>query len=256
MNFAHFRTPGKYGRIEHDYRKNYGVALSDYLTASLPVAPSIVDRSSGIAWPMYGNDSIGDCTCAAVGHEIQAFTRYASSLVTVPESAVVDAYSAITGYDPVTGANDNGAEISDVLNYWQKTGVGGHKIVAWATVDYWNKPLMKQVLNTFGTVYLGLEVPQSAEYQFSAGLPWSVSKTGTNIVGGHAVPIQRWDDAAVGVIEVVTWGALQRMTLAFCRKYVDEAYVPISQDWITANGTTIEGLALSELIADSKALSA
>ena len=32
----------------------------------------------------------------------------------------------------MTGLNDNGAVILDVLNYWRKTGIGGHPISAYA----------------------------------------------------------------------------------------------------------------------------
>lgn len=249
------RVVGKYGRIDRDSRKDT-LYLDDYVTGALPPAPGTVDRAANIAWPMYLNDELGDCTFATVGHEIQAFTNFASSLKTIPDSAVLSAYEAVGGYVPGDPSTDNGCEITDVLKYWQAKGVGGHKIAAWAELNVSDMVQLKQVLNTFGTVYLGLNVPQSAETQFSDNEPWALSKTGTNIVGGHAVPIQKWNASGVGVIEVVTWGALQRMTMAFFRRYVEEAYAVISQDWITANGTTIEGLALDELIADSKALSA
>jgi len=48
---------------------------------------------------MYSNDTIGDCTCAAAGHMIEAWTALASGkTVTVTTAAVVKAYSAISGY--------------------------------------------------------------------------------------------------------------------------------------------------------------
>ena len=70
-----------------------------------------------------GNDKIGDCTCAAAGHLIMEWTSLAQPKMFTPtDPQIVAAYSAITGYNPKTGANDNGAAELDVLNYWRKTG--------------------------------------------------------------------------------------------------------------------------------------
>lgn len=197
---------------------------------------------------MYLNDQIGDCTIATAAHEVEAWTAYSSTEASMSDASVLSAYKAISGYNgnPDT---DQGANVVDVLKYWQRTGIGGHKIVAWAALNSLNLTLLKKVLNVFGTVYIGINCPQSAEDQFQDDVPWTY-QPGSPIVGGHAIPIQRWDNH-IGSIQVVTWGALQRMTLSFAQHYIEEAYVVISQDWITANGDTILGLSLADLIADS-----
>ena len=160
----------------------------------------------------------------------------------------------VGGYVPGDPSTDNGCEIQDILAYWQRTGVGGHKIAAYAALgDCTNLMLMKQCLQIFGTVYLGINCPESAESQFSAGEVWTVVP-GSPIAGGHAIPLQRWDNAPLGDLEVVTWGALQRMTMAFATEYVEEAWVPVSTDWITANDVTITGLDLAQLEADLAAV--
>lgn len=244
---------GKFGRKPYDYNKPT-VHLENYLTGSLPPAPKVIDRATKVkTWPMYLNDKIGDCTIAAAGHEIEAWTAYANVENLITNTSVLSVYEQISGYNPDDPSTDTGCEVTDVLKYWQKTGIGGHKIAAWAEIDAGNITLMKQVLNVFGSVYLGINFPASADDQFNAGKPWSYV-AGSPIEGGHAIPIQRWDDGHVGSIEVVTWGVLQRMTLGFARHYVEEAYVVVSQDWITANGDSIEGLSLPELIADSRSL--
>jgi len=217
-------------------------------TSALPPPPAVVDRASKVSsWPMYGNDTIGDCTCATIGHEVQAWTAFAGNEVTLPESDIIKAYSAISGYNPVTGANDNGANVQDVLNYWRKTGVGGHKIGGFAQLSSLdNMTLAKQCLEIFGTVYLGINVPQSAMNQFNAGEPWSYIGD-QNIVGGHAIPVQRWETHVNGEIEVVTWGQVQRMTRGFWWNYVEEAWVVFSPDWEEANGETPSGFDLEGL---------
>ena len=66
---------------------------------------------------MMENDQIGDCTCAAAGHLIMEWTANAGKKMVMPtDKQIVAAYSAVTGYNPETGANDNGAVEIDVLN--------------------------------------------------------------------------------------------------------------------------------------------
>jgi hypothetical protein len=259
------RVPGKYGRKPRDTTR-WAPTLEHYLTAELPPAPVIVDRASKVSqWPMYLNgpdpsnppdipDGVGDCTCATVGHEIEAWTAYASAEVTLAQADILALYEAVGGYVPGDPATDNGCEIQDVLAYWRSTGVGGHKIAAYAALgDPANLALMKQCLQTFGTVYLGINCPQSAESQFSAGEVWSVVPGSPN-AGGHAIPLQRWDDAPLGDMEIVTWGSLQRMTLEFATTYIEEAWVPVSADWLTARGDTITGIDLAQLESDLSAV--
>jgi hypothetical protein len=78
----------KYGRLApHPVSTHPRVYFENYLdSAQLPQAPSVVDVASKVSsWPMYYNDQLGDCTCAAAGHVIQALTAYSSSEVTLPE---------------------------------------------------------------------------------------------------------------------------------------------------------------------------
>jgi hypothetical protein len=104
--------------------------LASYVTPALPAPPASFDLTPkvGASWGMMDNDQIGDCTCAAAGHLIMEWTANAGKkMVTPTDKQIVAAYSAITGYNPATGANDNGANEIDVLNYWRQTGIAGHK---------------------------------------------------------------------------------------------------------------------------------
>jgi hypothetical protein len=252
----------KYGRLPRDFSK-YAPTLENYLSAAgLPSAPLCIDRASKVAsWPMYMNgpdpanppaspDGIEDCTCAAPGHIVQGWTAYAGTGVTLPDSAILTAYEAVSGYNPATGANDNGAEMADVCAYWQKTGFGTHKLAGYAALgDPTDIALLGQILNTFGTVYVGINCPESAQTQF--GDIWTYSP-GSPIEGGHAICLQQTVTDQMGCLHFVTWGALQKAEVAFVEHYVEEAWCVVSEDWIDANGTTIEGLDLTQLIADSQ----
>lgn len=225
--------------------------LDRYLTAI--EVPAVVDYASEvISWPMYGNDTIGDCTAACAGHQVQAWTRYTGAEADIPQDDIIQLYSAVSGYDPSTGANDNGAVIQDVLAYWRKSGVpvAGHQILAFAQLKDLSQ--VRQALYVFGSVYLGVNFPQSALDQFDADQPWDVSGDGT-IVGGHAVPLQY---AGTGTVpyEVITWAKPQGMTQAFLDTYCEEAWVVITADWLDKNGHTPAGLDLQQLGADLAAL--
>ena len=110
--------------------------FSKYRTgAPLPKHPKHFGHEALIksgAWGMLGNDTVGDCTCAAAGHADQIAETYgAKKKPDVTPEAVLAAYSAITGYDPSDPNSDTGANMLDVLRYWQKTGIAGEKITAY-----------------------------------------------------------------------------------------------------------------------------
>lgn len=211
------------------------------LLATLPMPPAVVDwQSDSITWPMYGNDQVGDCTCAGVGHMVNQLTFYGTGTEALPtEEHVLAMYSAITGYTPADPSTDTGAYCQDVLAYWRKTGLEDHTIVAYASVDVHNLTEIKQAIAHFGTVYVGMAFPDSAMDQFDAGQTWDVVK-GAHIEGGHCVIVGSYDTAAK-TFGLVTWGAEATMTEAFWRKYVDEAWVVLDQDGLNRAGGYFAG---------------
>ena len=240
-------TEFKLGRLPAD-PTTPKLKLASFLTGAAPVAyPENRDWLSEVSgWPMYLNDRIGDCTCAVAGHLIQVFNQYGQKLdVRVSDNDVLKAYSAVSGYDPVTGRNDNGAVVQDVLDYWRKTGIGGHKILAFAQVDFRNPDELRSALNIFGNIYLGIDFPNTAMDQFFNGQPWDVVP-GAYSEGGHAINAGYYD-VSDGMWKIVTWGAVQPMTQAFFDEYVEEAWVVISQEWLDANGRNPEGIDMTTL---------
>jgi hypothetical protein len=132
-----------------------------------------------------------------------------------------------------------------VLDYWRKVGVGGHKILAFAQVDFRNPDELRQALNIFGNIYLGIDFPNTAMDQFNNGRPWDLAY-GAYSEGGHAINAGYYD-VSDGLWKVVTWGQVQPMTQAFFDKYVEEAWVVISQEWLDANGRNPEGIDMQTL---------
>ena len=240
------------GAARHDPR---ALLMASYVAPSLPSPPPSMDLTTKVnAWGMMENDQIGDCTCAAAGHLLMEWTANAGKKMFTPsDKQIVAAYSAITGYNPTTGANDNGAVEVDVLNYWRQTGIAAHKIGAYVSLEPSNHNHIMDAVYIFQGCYIGMQLPISAQAQVQNHQPWSVppggptgdGKPGSG--GGHAVPVVAYDSRGV---TVVTWGALQMMTWSFWEVYCDEAYAILSKDYLTGKKTTPQGFSVAQLNAD------
>jgi hypothetical protein len=238
--------------------------LENYFTPDIPMPPDSADQSHGInpeQWEMLGNDKIGDCTVAAALHQELAWNGPMSKVSpaclvspTVDYYDVLEAYEVLSGYDSDTGANDNGAVVLDVLNYWRKTGIAGRKITAYAAVGPQDAQRIRQAVSLFGGCYLGLQLPLIAAGQAlwssipgpeAAGHP---SDADPGSWGGHAVVAVGYTDSFV---QVVTWGAIKPMTWGFLSRYCDEAYAILSPDWRPP-----AGIDQAKLLADLSAITA
>jgi hypothetical protein len=236
----------------HDPRT---LLLASYVPPALPTPPANFDLTTKVsAWGMMDNDQIGDCTCAAAGHLLMEWTANAGKKMFTPsDKQIVAAYSAITGYNPTTGANDNGAVEIDVLNYWRQSGIAGHKIGAYVALEPANHAHVMDSVYIFEGCYIGLRLPKSAQPQVQNHQPWSVPPGGPTgdgapgSWGGHAVPVVAYDSRGV---RVVTWGALQTMTWSFWETYCEEAYAIVSNDYLSKKKQTPQGLNLQQLQAD------
>ena len=222
--------------------------LAKYMTASLPPAPPAKDWTKGItSWGMMHNDKLGCCTIAAAAHAVQVWSAGASTEVTLPDSQVLHYYEKWDGYNPKDPSTDQGGIELDVLNDWKKNGFDKHKLVAFADPAYANLEQIRQSINLFGGVYIGLSLPVTAQTQ----TVWDVVPNGganakPGSWGGHAVFVPAYD--AKG-FTCITWGQLKTMTVAFWNEYVDEAHALLSPDWLAAKGSP-SGFNLVELQTD------
>ncbi|MDX6450130.1 MAG: hypothetical protein QOH16_179 [Gaiellaceae bacterium] len=224
------------------------LSLARYVDSSqLPAPPDAFDDTTAVdSWPMYANDRIGDCTTAAAAHMIEAWTAAGRGhAIALSESSVLDAFAHVKRTDPVTG--EEGAVELDVLRYWRKTGIGGHRIGAYSRVAVWDQKLVQTSAWLFGGLYIGLQMPLSAHGQ--TVWDWTGSLTGPACPGswgGHAVDVVRYDRNG---LTVVTWGRLQELTWSFWARYCDEAYCILSDDFLT-KGNAPNGFDLAALEAD------
>ncbi|HLX90975.1 MAG TPA: hypothetical protein VKR32_04800 [Puia sp.] len=196
-------------------------------------------------WGMMRNNVLDICTCAAAGHFIMLWTSNTGKLIEPRVISIIETYSAITGFDSKTGKNDTGAYLIDVLKYWRKYFIGGHRIFAFAQLENKNRELLKQAIYLFGGCYAGLALPTSAKTQ----LIWSVPKEGTK---GNGAP-GSWTDHCVLIIgynqdglRIITWGAEKVMTWDFWEAYCEESYAVFSDDFLKKSknpaGINLKGL--------------
>ena len=203
-----------------DYRT---LRLRNYLTPALPAPPPSYDVLPRVyeklkmsdptkLFPMDGNDTLGDCTIAALAHAITTFRGLVGRLNITPKAAVVKLYMHLTG------GVDSGLNELDVLNYWRRHAVSGDEILGYASIDVKNHTHIQQAIQLFGGVYLGFQVQQNCIQEFDARQPWT---PGPLTQDGHAVFAVTYDSAGVTVL---TWGNTQKATWAWWDECVDEAY--------------------------------
>jgi hypothetical protein len=221
--------------------------LSKYL-ASVPPAPVEAFYHQKVqTWPMYENDTLGDCVPAASCHMIEQWTEYAGAFVEPTDAQAIAAYSAIGGYVPGDPSTDNGCDMLTACNYWRQSGIAGHKIAAFISIDPTNLSELRTAIYLFGNVYLGIQLPLSAQNQSK----WTVEgTTGDNAPGswgGHCIPLVGYNP---DIFMCVTWGAELNMATDYPPTYADEAYAILTHDWIKKNGEAPSGFDLTQLQAD------
>jgi hypothetical protein len=224
------------------------LSLAQYVDPQvLPAPPAKFAETAKVEdWPMYANDRIGDCTTAAAGHMIEAWTAAArGQAVVISEQSVLDAFEHVKRVDPFTG--EEGAIELEVLRFWRKQGIGLHKIGAYARVPVHNRRIVETGAWLFGGLYIGVQLPLTAREQ--EVWDWTGSLSGDakpGSWGGHAVDVVAYD--AQG-LTIVTWGRLKQMTWQFWDRYCDEAYCILSEDFLD-EGKAPNGFDLLALKAD------
>lgn len=244
-------------RIDHRTLK-----MARYRIPGLVIPPEVSWVTEVPTWPMYYNDVLGDCVPAAMCHSIQQWTRYAGNPIIPTEANALKAYEDIGGYvpddptNPQSNATDNGCNMLDALNYWRQTGIAGHKIIAFVSVNPKNADEVREAVYLFGNVFTGIQLPTSVQGFNSWTVPdgGTASQNGTpGSWGGHCIPMVAVSPKSR---TVVTWGGTLKMSPKFQIDYVDEMWAAVSLDWIEKNGLSPGQFNLAQLEADLKIVTA
>lgn len=186
-------------------------------------------------WGYLGNDRYGDCVWAGADHETMLWNKLAGRSVQFATANTLSDYSS-TGFDPVTGANDNGTNVHQSMSYRRSTGVVDssgirHKIDAYVSIAPRDWNLMLRCVWTFGAVGIGFEVPGSI---WNDGQTWHTTSD-KNIIGGHYVPIVGTRNPATEAT-CISWGHRYFMTKEFYETFNDEAWIPLSREQLRSSG--------------------
>lgn len=236
-------TKVKAGKLPyvHDERTFH---LADYLSQepSLKIPKEInwAKKIPSGKWSSFGNLKINNCTCAAAGHLMIAWTANIGRLSKPTTKSIIEAYTDITGFNPATDGIGKPVEAIKALKYWRKQGIGERKIIAFAKLKFKNREELKEAIYLYGGCYVGLNLPKSAEKQYNELKKWTVPRSGTKGVGepgswlGHALLITGYNK---NELNAITWGKEIIMSIDFWEAYVDESYAIFSEDFIRDNQT-------------------
>jgi hypothetical protein len=221
----------------------------DYIASDFPVKIYRQDYTDFTA-PMYLNDQLGDCTCAGIGHMFGCWTKYAQSAELIfPDTVIETLYEQAAGYVPGNPSTDKGATLQQILDFVQKNGLEGHTIDAFAQLRNLDTAGMSTALKLYGSVYVAVSLPQSAEDQFNYSEPWTVMP-GSPILGGHCITMQGFD-GGLNSYRWCTWGKPdQASSIGWWQHYGMEAWAVYSKDFMRSGGTAPNGLNEASLLAD------
>jgi hypothetical protein len=240
----------KLGKKAPRYNKRT-LMMSNYVDDSLlPPIPASVDWTpKNVDLQCFLNDQLGDCTCAGMAHLLMSWSANAGQIITPTNDQVLAAYEGACGYNPNDPTTDQGGVETDVLTYWANTGIAGHKISGSVQIHPHNLAHMRAAIYLFGGVYVGVELPNSAEDQFDTG-KWDVGGD-ESIDGGHCIVLTGFTPDG---FQAISWGKPVFATNNWWLKFSDEAYCPLSPDWEMVSGVAPSGLNLSQLQSDMAAV--
>jgi hypothetical protein len=224
--------------------------LSSYLALPLPPPVYPVDVTAGVTeWGMLGNgpdptlpqypQGLRDCTFA--GRQHYRMAKAAAGRLQEQWETTEALAAEYLAYDQ---GQDRGAQSAELLLYWYKAGT----ILAFAPVDHTNPAEVDSAMAAFHGAYVGVNLTPDVDDLFKQHEPWTVANgQQPNPADGHCILKVAAD--GIQFDSWITWGALQRSTLAWTKACVDEAWVIITEE--DAQATSLD---IGKLRADIDAL--
>lgn len=218
--------------------------LSIYATGPLPTPPATVEvpgqKDIGAYYPMDGNDRYGDCTIAGAAHLVEGWDLLSGAHEYLPSSAEV-----VEVWRELNGDTEEGLVEAEVLKHWQTVGLFGEKIAGYAPVSSTSLLEWHQAIAFYGGMYLGINVGQPQQEQFSRGEEW------TWVDGqeedGHCVVALGYGPH--GGLHVATWGGIAVLSPGFLAHGLEEAWAVLPQQMVEARGDSL-GIDLAALQSD------
>lgn len=217
-------------------------------TITLPVRvvpdhPLVADHLSKVpAWVLGQNMTYGTCGPVSVAnHAVMTWKYLLGQNITVSDAAVFDLYrrSGNPNFDPATGADDDGVDMTVMLSALVKGGIeltmpDGSKRVekplcfARATANATDGDGIRAIrayTSIFGGLLFALDLQEAQQWQTDAGL-WAYMQS--EEWGGHATMAGKYTsdtDPNHADESLVTWAQVVGTTDAFLNQQLAEVYV-------------------------------
>ncbi len=217
--------------------------------ASLPIPPPTYDytKNNTVAFPVLGNNQVGDCYYAAGCHIFQAWNANVGTPITFNEAAVIARYRKLSGGDnglsdyDVFGQNHNGEFYGGIVG-----PNGPHKILDHMTVDPADEQAMDLTEWAFGGHVFTCALCNSWLNNSKPGALWDKGTPNPN--AGHAIILT--GKKANGNRSLQTWGFNPpiEVTRAGILSADPEVLVCFSLEWFDPQtGKAPNGLTYQEL---------
>jgi hypothetical protein len=203
------------------------------------------------------NDQYGCCTAAAKGHRFQATTMLTKGTYIPGDSlqdAVLNFYSATTGFNPSAPLNadgenptDQGGNMQDIAEYLVKTGM----TMPDGSVDRFVAAFMIDPSNVQDLIYCGREcvgidlgvIVTTNVMPQDGSSPPTVWQAGGEQVGGH--DIFALGALPNGNLKVNSWGGWYQLTPGFLSANCNTVVAYVSADALK-DGKTVLNLAMDQ----------
>ena len=205
------------------------IMLADLLTGVVPATPVAADHFAKVpSWDLGRNNQFGTCGPTSVANSLRLVTQcLTGTMATVTFDDIADLYrrSGNPGFDPATGADDNGVIMQTMMEALVSGGIGGRKPLAFAKIAPTDMDTLDKAIAIFGAVNLGLTLTVAQRKQ----RVWS-HVVGSAPWGGHAVLAGRYTNPAGEAADragIITWATAVDMDRGFVKAQEDEAWVVI-----------------------------
>lgn len=194
--------------------------------------PTAVDNYTGNPDHLdLGNNLVGDCVCACMGHAVNQLEWQAGLAQTAFDANCLQFYAGISGYVIGQPETDSGSLISDGLTAMCVGGLGGVKFLDHIPISPLTNVFQLQwSISNFLGAHGGLQLPVSAMDQINAGEPWTV--VGGPIDTGHATYFVGYDPEW---FYVNTWGFIQKVSYEFVDFYYEEMHTSVAELMLLAH---------------------
>jgi len=253
----------RFGRRKLRFRP-HSLSLRNYLKLSLPSPPLSVDYTplaSRTLADIYGNDQLGDCVIACIGHILGVLTANANQEVPLSLNQIIKLYSAIGGYVPGDPNTDNGAVPTDALNYIEKVGyeiLPEHKIAGYLAVNSDDPVECRIAIWLFENLMYGVDLPDGWVNPMPSGSGFIWDYAGApDPQNGHCFGGFGYNPSG---IKIDTWGMIGTCTDQATKFYCSpgnqgELYTALSIDLVKrATLKAPSGFDWSQLVADFDAI--